>query len=383
MRIAFATSFDLGDMRRGSGTYYFMYKELIRQGHSVCPVGPIPLRLPLISRIVRAVHAMSNRRHVAFLDPFVGRWLGKAVGAALAQQSYDLLLTNDLAMAAYTPTRKPVLLYTDVMITHDYRERMLPHARLGKLSALGLWLARQTLRAGLKRANLVVFPVQWAADEALFYGVEQAKVRVIPFGANVLDPGAEVVKKRMAPSQDVLELLFVGKDWGRKGGEVAVETARLLRERGVKAVLHCVGGQGAIEADGVRFYGLLDKSVPAQQGQLIDLYQRCHLLILPSSSEGFVIVALEAAAFGMPAIAYRVNGVTDAIRHNETGFLLPLGSSAQQFADKIEEWLQQPEQYHQLAGNARLHYENSVNWTKSVHSLTGEMEKLLAKNPTL
>ena len=50
------------------------------------------------------------------------------------------------------------------------------------------------------------------------------------------------------------------------------------------------------------------------------------VLLLPSYREGFGSVIIEAASCGLPAIAYRINGVVDAIVHNDTGLLVDVGN---------------------------------------------------------
>lgn len=374
MKIAFATTFDAQDMRRGSGTFYFMSQEIARQGHTVHYVGPVTFRYPRVSRLMRRLHEWWGKRYVAFLDPYVGQLTGRSIAAKLAILDYDLLLTNDPAICAFTPTNKPVVLYTDVMLTHNYSEAKLPNARLSNMSFLSLGLARKTLRAALQRARLCVFPVQWVADEAAHYGADPAKVRLIPFGANVLDPGRSLTESRtLRPNQ--VDLLFVGKDWARKGGDMAVQTTLELRRQGVQATLHCVGSRPTkpVDPTAVKLYGLLDKTVAAERAQLDVLYRRCDVFILPSSSEGFVIAPLEAAAFGLPALAYNAHGVRDAIRPDETGLLFPLGSSEMAFVDGVLGWLSRPELYHQMALAARAHYENSVNWQTCVSTLMTEI----------
>ncbi|MCA9992670.1 MAG: glycosyltransferase family 4 protein [Ardenticatenaceae bacterium] len=378
MNIAFVTTFDARDPRRGSGTFYYMSQELARQGHTLHYVGPLAYRYPAGSKLIRRLHKIIPGRYVAFLDPYVGRLTGQTVAQQLAGVAYDLLLTNDVAVAGYTPTAKPVVLYTDVMITHDYSERNLPNARLAGLSPLALRLARQTLRAGLRRADLCVFPAQWVADEAAHYGVDPARVRLIPFGANIDDPGRDPAEqRRLNPGRQQFDLLFVGKDWARKGGDVAVAVAQALQQRGINATLHVVGVQHPRLAalPFVRSYGLLDKRVPAERDQLYRLYRECDAFILPSQSEGFVIAVLEAAAFGQPALAYAAHGV--GVVDGVTGVLLPLGAPAGAFADVIATWLAQPESYQQLARQARDHYETSVNWATTIAALTAAMAPLL------
>ncbi|MES2771472.1 MAG: glycosyltransferase family 4 protein [Pseudomonadota bacterium] len=50
------------------------------------------------------------------------------------------------------------------------------------------------------------------------------------------------------------------------------------------------------------------------------------ILVLPSYREGFGSVVIEAAACGIPTIAYRIDGIVDAVVHGETGCLVPVGN---------------------------------------------------------
>lgn len=367
MKIAFVTTFDPRDVRRGSGTFYHMSREIARQGHAVHHVGPLTYRVPPLSKLIAVAHRRLGRRHALFLDPWVGRELGRQVTAQLASAEYEALITNDVAVAGYTRTARPIALYTDVMITPDYSEKGRAGARLGQMTPLSLALARRTIRRGLQQAALCVFPAQWVADAAFHYAPVQAKTHIIPFGANIDDPGPQIAAARAIPP-DAVDLLFIGKDWVRKGGETAVAAVQALRAQGVRATLHVVGAPATGSADpAVRFYGLLDKADPAQNAQLVELLRTCHVFILPTQSEGFVIAVLEAAAFGMPAVVYAADGV--GVLDGQTGRVLPLGAPPAEFAAVIRAWQRQPEQYRALAAGARRHFDATVNWTTAVGRL--------------
>lgn len=383
MNIAFATIYDPQDIRRGSGTFYSMSKEMERQGHTLHYIGPIPYQYPLVSRILRAVHARVGKRYLTYLDPFVGKQTGNEVTRQLANLDYDVLITNDYAIAGYTQTSRPVVLYTDAMITHNHLERNLPYSRLSNISLITLWLSRRTIRRGLRQASLSVFPAQWSADEALKYHPNASKIRVVPFGANITDPGVEIAQERdlsAALGSRTINLLFVGKDWQRKGGSIAVDTARELQQRGIDARLHVVGGSppDAVDPAYVHVYGLLDKTNDAERRKIEHLYRICDVLMLPSSSEGFVIVPLEAAAYGMPTLAYDTIGVNGSVRHGDTGVLLQLGQSGAAFADTVESWFRAPDEYIQLSRGARKHFVETVNWERNIQKLFHEIESHLS-----
>ncbi|MFW6116156.1 MAG: glycosyltransferase family 4 protein [bacterium] len=58
-------------------------------------------------------------------------------------------------------------------------------------------------------------------------------------------------------------------------------------------------------------------------------YSLMDVLVIPSYREGLPNAPLEAAACGVPVVGFRATGTVDVVRHGETGYLVPLGNSAQ------------------------------------------------------
>lgn len=82
-------------------------------------------------------------------------------------------------------------------------------------------------------------------------------------------------------------------------------------------------------ADFVTFTGVVDG--------VAQLLQAANLLLLPSQTESFGLVALEAMASGVPVIASDVGGLPEVVEHGVSGFLAPLGDVDQmaEYATKI------------------------------------------------
>ncbi len=70
-------------------------------------------------------------------------------------------------------------------------------------------------------------------------------------------------------------------------------------------------------ADRVHFVGVVDEVAP--------LLSAADLLLLPSETESFGLVALEAMASGVPVVASRVGGLPEVVEHGVTGYLAPVG----------------------------------------------------------
>jgi D-inositol-3-phosphate glycosyltransferase len=127
-------------------------------------------------------------------------------------------------------------------------------------------------------------------------------------------------------------VLFVGRIQALKGVDVAVQAFAALGRR--DATLLIVGG--ASGADGAqelaRVHDMVDafgltgqvQFVPPQQHHILSTYYRsADVVWVPSRSESFGLVALEAAACGIPVVASSVGGLESLVDHGRTGYLVP------------------------------------------------------------
>lgn len=385
MRIAYATIYDLEDVNRGSGTYHSLYKEMQRQGVNVLPIGPLHIEWSLMTRAFRYLSTrILGSRYRSFQDPFSARSLAQKAYEKLRGLDYDLLLTNDYSIAAYIKTTRPIIIYTDAMFPSNYGSNINP--RLTNLSPISVAFCQLIQRRGLERCDHLVFPCQWICREAEEgWGIPKEKISIIPFGANVADPTDKPTLRRSTnqlANKKPVQVLFVGKDWERKGGEIAISAVNTLNQRGIHTVLHVVGSQPPNDVDSeiIRVHGYLSKAKKKQRDHLDRLYRESDVFILPSSAEGYVISVLEAAAYGLPVVAYDTDGVREPVANGISGTLLPLGTSADCFADVIETWIHQADHYRRLVLGSRDHFEKSANWQTCTANLCQLVDELLHKS---
>jgi D-inositol-3-phosphate glycosyltransferase len=171
------------------------------------------------------------------------------------------------------------------------------------------------------------------------------RVEVIPPGVDhsMFSPGDRAeARRRLALGSEPL-LLFVGRIQPLKGADLAVHClAELVDER---AVLVVVGGPSG--ADGThelrRLHALaaalgVEERVrwvaPQPHAALADWYRAANVCIVPSRTESFGLVALEAAACGTPVVASEVGGLRSLVTDGETGFLVP-GRAAPDYAAPV------------------------------------------------
>lgn len=101
------------------------------------------------------------------------------------------------------------------------------------------------------------------------------------------------------------------------------------------------------------------------------------IFCLPSYREGFGMVVIEAAAVGLPAVASRIYGVTDAVVDGQTGLLHPPGDVAA-IAEKLTELLSAPNRCKAMGERARLRAQADFSQAASSQGLMVFYAKILA-----
>lgn len=149
---------------------------------------------------------------------------------------------------------------------------------------------------------------------------------------------------------DAPVLLFVGRIQPLKGPDVAV---RALAELGRRdALLLLVGGASGTEGDleVALLHRLIDELGVADQVRFVapqphhilsTYYRAADVVVVPSRSESFGLVALEASACGIPVVASAVGGLLTLVDHGESGYLVPDRDPAV-FARHIRDLLADP-----------------------------------------
>jgi D-inositol-3-phosphate glycosyltransferase len=165
-------------------------------------------------------------------------------------------------------------------------------------------------------------------------------------------------------------LLFVGRIQPLKGVDVAVRALAALGHP--EASLYVVGGSSGADGDAyvdsvhelVDEFGLRDRVhfVPPQAHHILSSYYRAADAVwVPSRSESFGLVALEAAACGIPVVANAVGGLLSLVDHERTGFLVA-DRDPEAFARHTRELLDDADRARAM-GNAAAELGRRYTWS--------------------
>lgn len=199
-------------------------------------------------------------------------------------------------------------------------------------------------------------------------------------------PGTGVDLDRFAPEPEPdgpVVASFVGRILREKGVVELVEAARILKQRAVPVRIRLVGAPdlenptalGEADLRGWREAGLIDWDGPTDD--VPDVWRRSHIALLPSHREGLGMSLIEAGASGRPAITTDVPGCRQAVRHGETGLLVPLKDPAA-LADAIATLTADPETRVRMGAAARARAEAEFGLQAVRSQLMGIYRDLLA-----
>jgi D-inositol-3-phosphate glycosyltransferase len=180
------------------------------------------------------------------------------------------------------------------------------------------------------------------------YGADPTRIELVPPGVDhaFFSPGDRTGARAALAHLDLGTgpvLLFVGRIQPLKGLDVAVGALAALRRP--DATLVVVGGASGSEGsrEVARIHALVEelgvadqvRFVAPQPHHLLSTYYRAaDVCVVPSRSESFGLVALEAAACGTPVVAAAVGGLRTLVDEGTTGFLVEERDPAR-FAERI------------------------------------------------
>jgi glycosyltransferase involved in cell wall biosynthesis len=375
-RVGFCSLWDPLDPNQWSGYAFSMRQALLEQSCELVDIAPVdPGPRPIDWARKHSARAAGRFYHWDREPAYLER-VAATIDRRCRDERLDVLFAPSSLPLARVRATIPKAFATDQVFPTLLEGYVRSPAR--RYVRLGL----EQERAALVGANLVSFPSAWAVDQAVTRcGAARERVLLIQWGANLAaEPSEEEVagflerRRRDRPCN----LVFIGREWRRKGGDVVVATFRELERRGMPCRLAIVGTQPPepVPASSI-VVPFLDKRRPDHARRFFTLLAEAHFLFVPSRAEAYGQVFCEAAAFGLPALSNRVGGIPSIVVDGETGFLLTPGSPPVAYADTIEGALADRERYASIGSRARARYRAVLNWQAFGERLTAALAALV------
>ena len=233
-----------------------------------------------------------------------------------------------------------------------------------------------------QQADLLIGSTSDEADDLIrLYGADPGHVQVVAPGIDLatFQPLDRADARRKIGYGPGRVLLFVGRLERLKGVDVAIRALAFLRDRTHDDLRLIVLGEDVRDgeesekerlklvasASGVR--DRVDFLGSVAHHELPYFYAAADVCVMPSYSESFGLVALEAQACGRPVVASGVSGLRSVVRDEVSGYLID-GHDPATYAERIGRLLADPELAQQMGRRGRL-LAQRFSWTRTADRL--------------
>ncbi len=362
MKVGFLSLTDPADKTARSGIIYKSYESLIAmaEAHWVRIRKPENLSVKIFTKGVYELARLKKKNYSLELTDFMSRQYARHTDMDTLKKMDILFAPMAAPFVANLPTDKKIVYLSDATFNslhgyYDVYSNFMP---------FNIKQANEIERKTLGKSDHVITTSEWAKNSMINdYGVTAEKISILEFGANVYKKDLDFERK---PS-DKLRILFLGVEWDRKGGNLAIDTINAINEKmGIPAVLRIVGvptPERFRNNPYIEMVGFLNKNKPEDYQKLMFNLQQSDILLLPTQAETAGIAFSEASAFGLPIFTHNTGGIGNYVLDGVNGYKLPIGSTGEDFAKAIIA-LVKSGKIPVFADQARELYRTKLNWER-------------------
>lgn len=360
MKIAFLSAFSPEDRNASSGTNYKIAEQLKKYAE----LKWVPIKVKRYAKFFKYTAKGISMIFGKDIDIFSTKWGSRHLYYIIDKSAFEdcdiIAAFFCMPVLANLDTRKPIIYFTDAtypaMIGYYFKNRWAFNEKAGV----------ELERTAMSRADALVLSSEWAANSAeKDLGQERNKIHIIEYGPNLDDKDILNDIQESFKNLHHLNMIFIGVDWERKGGDIAVDAAKWLNENGLSCTLHIVGIQNLSQRiknyPFVVNHGFFNKNDKSDYDLYCKLISESNLELLPTKAECSAIAFSEAAAYGLPVFTHDTGGIANYVVNNVNGFRLPLGSTGEDFGRIILEAYNEGRLMN-LSCSAHKLYIEKLNW---------------------
>ena len=348
------------DKKAASGTNFKIIEALEKQGADIVWIKSSQNFLwRILEKILRRIYLLLSHKMLFFRFTLLGAYLESHTLNTCLMKQCDVIFASFSSPSCY----KIKFPDTPLVYLTDATWHQLQNYYFFNFSDISIKDGDKVEKYILEKADVVIGASKWMIDSAVdYYHQKRDKFYQVHFGANMDEK--DLLYKEFE-YKDHLDLLFLGVDWIRKGGDIAVEATKWLNDNGVPSTLHVIGiDELPIKVSKLEYVdniGRLDKNNPKEYELLVKEMSKCHLLLLPTIAECAGIAFCESCAMGLPSFTHATGGTTDYVIDGYTGRLFEIGTKGVDFGKQIKE--EPPTGLLQIMShNANIHYKDTLNW---------------------
>ena len=206
----------------------------------------------------------------------------------------------------------------------------------------------------LEECDAIFVKSNLVKESCIEKGIPEEKLKVVSTGVGV-DADYFKPSKR---DNDKFVCLFIGHKSLLKGVPDLLEAWKMLNLEDAKLIICGVQNKKIIE----QYNKIIDFDAPGSVSNPLDYYNNATVFVLPSLTDAFGRVTLEAMSCGLPIIITEGVGSKDIIEDGKEGFILPI-RDPDSLAEKVQYFYDNPDEVIRMGRNARKRA-NEYSWGK-------------------
>jgi glycosyltransferase involved in cell wall biosynthesis len=359
LTIGFISASDPKNKKNWSGIKSRMLNALEQEFSKVVILGPIRFR-DLITVLLFTVDFLTRlvfqKKYNTMHNSLRSKYYGYTIEKKIKNEKIDFLFAPAASVEiAYLKTDIPICYFSDT----SFNQIMNYYNTFSHFTPNAIKESNEIEQKAINNSSFQIYSSDWAADHAKSY-YKANNASVIKFGANI-DNAPE--RKELVKSYDsTINLLFLGLEWVRKGGDIVFQTIEILDKKGYDFQLYICGCNPKINHPKIQIIPRLNKNRPSDMETFHQLLLKSHLLFLPTRADCTPIVFCEANAYGLPVITTDTGGVSSLIKNDVNGYILPFDAGSNEYAKKIAHLLDNKDKLKDMSKVSRKTYEDELNW---------------------
>jgi glycosyltransferase involved in cell wall biosynthesis len=296
----------------------------------------------------------------------------RATALARAHRDVDAILQYGATFSVVNPS-KPLFVYCDDFFTHRRDDPHRPAAVLTEEEKRNAEASEQVVYDAATK----IFTMSAYLNEQFtaLLGVPGSRLETVYAGTNLQSiPAAASSEPSGVPT-----VLFVGREFGLKGGETLLRAFRHVRAEIPNARLVIIGPRDLrIEEPGIEVLGFLRKNDPVERERMERAYREATVFCLPTESESFGIAVLEALLYEVPVVTTRAWALPESIIDGVTGYTVPMRDD-RQLADRVVELLRDSARARALGRAGRALVLERYHWDAVARSMLTAISDTLSR----
>ena len=236
----------------------------------------------------------------------------------------------------------------------------------------------------LTEADLVVSPTPLATEVVAGWGIPRARLMTLPMAIeheDVTGGNGRSYRSRLDLGYGPVVGQLGALDPNKGTCDLIRAVDRLNRDRPTPITLLLAGAatpefDAFLDEGAWRAKAWLRLLGPIAPADVPDFYDALDAFAMPSRTDSFGIVYLEAWANGKPVVAASAGGVPEVVTHGETGLLVPFGDVAE-LADSIERLIADPILAHRLGEAGRRLVHDGYTWDERFQALASRIGEVI------